>query len=296
MTGIVCLNKPGGITSFSAVSKVKGILGVKKAGHTGTLDPMATGVLPVAAGGATRFIELLPSGRKEYIANFSLGLTTDTLDITGEITGTYPVNSGPDDLKSVLALFRGEIEQIPPMYSAILKDGVRLYEFARKGIEIERTPRKVSIYSLELSGFDPDKNEYEIKVECSAGTYIRTLISDIGDKLSCGAVMTKLCRTGSNGFLLSQSYTIEQLEQLKKDDEIYKAVIPIEEILSNFNSITVTSAQATRFVNGGGLLRDRLREPLGEGLYRVYSTENVFLGIGEITDSNNELKVKKLYL
>ena len=196
MTGIICINKGKDITSFGVVSKVRGITCEKKAGHTGTLDPMATGVLPIMLGGATRFLNYLPDSDKGYRAKFLLGKTTDTLDITGEVTGEYDVAASIDDVESALVEFRGEIEQIPPMYSAVSVDGQRLYDLARKGIEVERQARKVEIKELSLCRELSNENEniYTIDVLCSKGTYIRTLIDDLGKKLGCGAVMTELER------------------------------------------------------------------------------------------------------
>lgn len=296
MTGIICLNKPQGITSFLAVAKVRRLLGEKKAGHTGTLDPMATGVLPIMLGGATRFLELLPSSNKSYRARLKLGITTDTLDITGTVRSGNKVVCDKSDVLAVLDFFKGEIMQVPPMYSAISKDGVRLYELARKGIEIEREERPVTIYSLELVWADENSGEYEIDVTCSSGTYIRTLISDIGEKLGCGAVMTQLCRTGANGFELCDCVTLEELENIVNHKEIEKHIISVEKTLSEYNELVVTQAQAKRFSNGGALAKDRIDECKAFGVYRVYSPEKVFLGVGEIKDGSDELSVKRVFV
>ena len=199
MTGFIILDKPEGITSFIGGAIVRRVTGEKKTGHTGTLDPIATGVLPVAVGGnAPRFIELLPSHDKGYRASFKLGTTTDTLDITGTVLSTCDNIPDEDEVKKAISHFQGAIEQLPPMYSAIKKDGKRLYELARQGIEVEREKRIVTIYSCEFVSFE--NGEYTIDVKCSKGTYIRSLISDIGEMLGCGAVMTALRRTLSNGF------------------------------------------------------------------------------------------------
>ena len=202
MTGIICVDKHEDITSFGVVAKIRGIMGQRKAGHTGTLDPMATGVLPIMLGGATRFLDYLPDSNKSYRATFMPGMTTDTLDITGTVTGRYPVTVQYGDVQEILQKFTGVIEQVPPMYSAKSVDGVRLYELARQGVEIQRQPCRVEIFSLEL--VDYSDNRYTIDVTCSKGTYIRSLIDDIGRELGCGAVMTSLCRTGAMGFDLSQ--------------------------------------------------------------------------------------------
>lgn len=295
MTGFVFLNKPEGITSFVASAKVRRLFGVKKAGHTGTLDPMATGVLPVAIGYATRFIELIESHDKAYRARFSLGKTTDTLDITGKVTGEYPVTATKADVLSVLGRFRGEISQVPPMYSALKKDGVRLYDLARQGVEIERESRRVTIYSLELTDAHEDKNEYEIEVYCSSGTYIRSLIDDIGQTLGCGAVMTALCRIKANGVPIERCYTFEELEILLQQGNIEKALTGVDSFLS-YDKIKISEAQAKRFSNGGGLDTNRFGGKKEPGLYLVYSPNDEFLGVGEIDREVTQLSVKRVFI
>ncbi len=210
MTGFINLYKPSGMTSFRCVSKVRGITGEKKAGHCGTLDPLAEGVLPIMLGGATRFLEFLPDSTKRYTAVMRLGLTTDTLDITGEVKTESPVSCGLEDILAVAEKYRGDILQVPPMFSALNKDGVKLYKLARKGVEVEREARPATISSLEISEA-PGENEYTLDIECSSGTYVRTLIDDIGRDLGCGAVMTSLIRTAAAGFEISSSYPSKRL-------------------------------------------------------------------------------------
>ena len=290
MTGIIPLKKGENITSFFAVNKARRIIGEKKCGHTGTLDPNATGVLPIAVGGATRFIELLPTHKKAYKATFKTGFCTDTLDIWGAVTETFDKKVNFEEIKTVALEFKGEIMQLPPMYSAIKRDGVRLYELARQGIEVERTPRKCEIYELIVS--EAEKGEYSLYCECSAGTYIRTLINDIGEKLGCGATMTSLCRTFACGIELSECFTLEELTDLKEKGEIEKAVIPLEKLLLEYPEIQVTENQAKRFSNGGSLMRERVRNVKENGIYRVYGNGE-FLGLGELTDT--DLLVKRVY-
>lgn len=290
MTGIIALKKGENITSFFAVNKVRRIIGEKKCGHTGTLDPNATGVLPIAAGGATRFIELLPTHKKAYMATFKTGVCTDTLDIWGEVTEVFDKNVTFDEIKQAALSFKGEIMQLPPMYSALKKDGVRLYELARQGIEVEREKRKCEIYELTVE--EAENGEYSLYCECSAGTYIRTLISDIGEKLGCGAVMTSLCRTYACGIELSECFTLEELQELKDKGELEKAIIPLDKLLLEYPQITVTENQAKRFSNGGSLMRDRLRGISENGLYRVYGNGQ-FLGLGEL--DNDNLNVKRVF-
>lgn len=292
MNGIIILNKEENITSFFACNKVKRLLSVKKAGHSGTLDPMATGVLTIALSSATRFLPLLPEHNKSYRATARLGLTTDTLDITGNILEKNEVNVTLPQLLSVAEEFKGEIEQIPPMYSALSKDGKKLYELARQGIEVEREPRKATVFSFEITDFKTD--EFTLKVECSSGTYVRTLIDDIGKRLGCGAVMTALERTVANGFDISQSHTLAEIEKAVKDGNAQDLIIPVDQCFKDFPSVCVTNAQATRFSNGGVLFLDRLKGITKDGVYRVYSPENRFLGLGETDKEQNLLIIKRI--
>ncbi|MCH5320576.1 MAG: tRNA pseudouridine(55) synthase TruB [Eubacterium sp.] len=293
MTGIICINKDKDITSFGVVSKVRGITGERKAGHTGTLDPMATGVLPVMLGGATRFLDYLPDSDKGYRASFVLGKTTDTLDITGNVTGEYEVNVTQQEILKVLDSFKGVISQIPPMYSAVSVDGKRLYDLARQGIEVERQARQVEIKKLEL--VDVKDGEYTIDVLCTKGTYIRTLIDDIGKTLGCGAVMTGLIRTLAMGLTLDDSITLDELQR-RKDNGIGfdDVVIDLEKLFECYDKVYVSQAQARRFSNGGALAIDRIKKKLADGIYRVYSQDGLFLGIGEADNQKQELSVKRL--
>lgn len=292
MTGIICLDKPRNMTSFTAVKRASRILGVKKAGHTGTLDPMATGMLVVMLGHCTRFIELLPEHRKSYTARVKLGITTDTLDITGTVLSEKAVNVSFDELIKASNRFKGEILQTPPMYSALKKDGERLYDLARRGIETEREKRKITVEKLRI--YDFDGIEFSMDVTCSAGTYIRSLCDDIGSALGCGAVMTDLRRTSANGFDIENAVTLEELEELVKENSLTDKLVPIETALFSYPEITVTSPQANRFRNGGELAYERLHKNLNIGIYRVYSPENEFLGLGEILTKKGSLTVRRV--
>ncbi len=280
------------MTSFDAVAAVRRITREKKCGHSGTLDPMATGVLPVFIGGATRFIELLSVHDKTYTAGFRLGAVTDTLDITGKVMKEREVAVGYNEVCALLPEFTGKILQTPPMYSAISKNGVRLYELARKGIEIEREAREITIHSLSITSFNEAAGEYTIDVSCSAGTYIRSLISDIGERLGCGAVMTSLRRTSSNGFSLSDALTPGQLSEAFSRGDL-SFVRGVDAVLSDYPEITVTQPQAVRFFNGGELDITRLRLPCEGVFYRMYSPEGAFLGIGE--KSGGQMLVKRVF-
>lgn len=293
MTGIIPLKKEMNITSFFAVNKLRRIVGEKKAGHTGTLDPNATGVLPVAFGGATRFIELLPTHEKAYRATFKLGMETDTLDIWGNVTKTCDKTVAPQEVIALKDKFLGEIMQLPPMYSALKKDGVRLYELARRGEEVEREPRKCTIFELDIT--EGKDGEYNLFCRCSAGTYIRTLISDIGNELGTGAVMTSLERTYACGVNLVECYTLDEISRLSEEGRLNEAVIPVDKLLESYPALNVTDNQAVRFRNGGSLMADRVRELKSHGMYRVYG-KNEFLGIGEYLPDSDSLTVKRVYV
>lgn len=294
VTGFVFLDKAEGMTSFFAASRLRRVFSTKKVGHTGTLDPMATGVLPVAVGGATRFIDFIPDSDKSYRAKFLLGKTTDTLDITGQVLEENQVNVSREDIERIIPEFTGEIFQLPPMYSALKKDGVRLYDLARQGIEVEREKRKITVYSLSLTSYESE-NEYEIEVSCSKGTYIRSLIDDIGKKLGCGAVMTALCRTKANGVDISECITLEKLTELLEKEEQGTALHSVDRMLP-YDIIKVTDNQAKRFSNGGELDTERLKITPEAGLYRVFSYQDRFLGLGEITEDKKQLRVKRVFV
>ena len=287
MTGVVFLDKPEGMTSFVAANRVKRILGAKKAGHTGTLDPMATGVLVVMLGGATRFIDFLPTHDKSYDATVKLGITTDTLDTQGTVLSQSPCNVSTAQFEKAMLNFSGEIQQVPPMYSALKKDGKKLYELARQGIEVERESRKVNIYSLRLTSSDEEKQEFSFSVDCSAGTYVRSLASDIGESLGCGAALSALRRTAAHGVKITQC---KCLEEITPED-----IVRLDSLLP-YPDITVSPAQAKRFCNGGELDINRLHQELKPGLYKVYSPEKDFLGLGEIAQNSSVLAIKRLYV
>lgn len=296
MTGIICLDKQEHMTSFSTVARARRIVGEKKAGHAGTLDPMATGILPVLFGGATRFMEFLPVHDKGYRARIQLGMTTDTLDTTGTVLTRSGVRVSKAQVEQALAAFRGDILQVPPMYSALSKNGVRLYELARRGEEVERQARSVTIYRLELTEFDGQTQECTLNVLCSKGTYIRSLADDLGRMLGCGAVMSGLRRTYAVGFSLEDCVTLDTLSELAQQGKLSQCMIPLERALAAYPSLSVTQAQAVRFANGGALDADRLRfAEKRDGLFRVYSPDERFLGLGELLPGERELKVRRVF-
>ncbi|MBS4917252.1 MAG: tRNA pseudouridine(55) synthase TruB [Clostridiales bacterium] len=297
MNGILCIDKPQDFTSFDVVAVMKRLLCTRKVGHTGTLDPMATGVLPILAGSATRAAELLPSHDKEYEAGFQLGITTDTQDIWGTVVESRPVFSKKDEIQALLPRFTGEILQLPPMYSAVKKDGKRLYELARQGIQMEREARKVTVFTLALTGAREETGEYTLSISCSAGTYVRTLIHDLGQALGCGAVMTSLRRTKACGFSLDDCLTLEEARALSEKGTLGDRLLPVDAGLSGYPAVQVTDAQFTRFRNGGALFLARVNQaPKTHGAFvRVYDSKGKFAGLGMVDENAQELKVKRIF-
>lgn len=234
MEGIIIVNKPQDWTSFDVVAKIRSLTRVKKVGHSGTLDPMATGVLPVFIGrGATKTIEQFIGGNKGYIAEMTLGITTDTLDATGTVTNKQNVLFQLSKVISTLAQYQGEIEQVPPMHSAVKIKGKRLYKLARKGITVKREPRKVAIHQIKLINYEVIQYpKVTFEVMCSKGTYIRQLVSDIGDDLGCGAHLSKLMRTYAHPFHITQAVNMDTIITLAKISKLRTIVTPVEGVLS----------------------------------------------------------------
>lgn len=298
MNGLLILDKPQGFTSFDVVAVMRRICGQKKIGHTGTLDPMATGVLPLLLGTATRAQSLAPNTDKEYEAGFRLGLTTDTQDITGTIREKRPVSVARAELEAAAETFRGEILQVPPMFSAVQRDGVRLYDLARRGIEVEREARPVVIHRLDVLRYEESTGEGTMRVRCSKGTYIRTLCHDIGEKLGCGGVMTSLRRTAACGFLLSDSVTLEEARALAETGRLMERVTPVDGLFARYPAVRVSTAQAKRFANGGALdlIRTSVSGKSEDGArMRVYAPDKRFLGLGAVDLAKAQLKVLKLF-
>ncbi len=289
MQGLLLIDKPEGITSFGAVAKVKKLTGVKRVGHTGTLDPMATGVLPILVGRPTVLQSYILNADKEYVASVRLGITTDTLDITGNILEERSVAISEDELKEAANRFLGEIFQTPPMYSAIKKEGVRLYELARKGKEVERAARQVTIKELEI--FDFDGQSFKMRVLCSKGTYIRTLADDIGKKLGTGATLTALKRTKTAGFSIKDCVSLEELTSENAQSFLKSSELAV----ANYKSINVSLKQAVRFSNGGELSSDRVRNYIAKENEIVRVVYNgIFVGLGEFIAQSGVIKPKAL--
>lgn len=295
MNGIIIIDKPENYTSFDVIAVLRKKLHQKKIGHMGTLDPMATGVLPILLGETAKFQIFTNHNDKEYTAKMQLGIVTDTLDITGKIISITDSLVKREEFQNALKIFEGEILQTPPMFSAIKKGGQKLCDLARKGVEIYREKRKITIKSLKLLEFDEKNQTAVIKVLCSQGTYIRSLCDDIGKHLNCGAAMSSLRRTRSNGFCEDTSITLETLQTLDIEEIQKKYVLPTEYLFKNNIKINVTTAQAQRFLNGGALSRDRIftnKSAKNFDICRVYCNEN-FIGLGKIIDETNEIKVLK---
>lgn len=296
MDGIMVINKPENYTSFDVVAVMRKLLKTKKVGHAGTLDPMATGVLPILAGNATKIQNLLQGSSKEYRAKFRLGLRTDTEDTSGKILKKNPVNVNAEALKKVISAFVGEIKQVPPMYSAIRKDGVRLYSLARQGIKVNREKRVITIDDIKLENYNEEMQEATMRVRCSKGTYIRTLCADIGNQLGCGATMSKLERTRVGSFTLEKSITLDRAKELASENKLDKLLLSIDSVLSKYNAVKVTDAQTVRFLNGGGLALDRIsiKDAQDSQKLKVYGTDGKLLGLGIVNVTKKEMSVYKL--
>ena len=266
--GIVIIDKPADWTSMDVCAKIRGILREKRVGHGGTLDPMATGVLPVFVGQATRAVEFAENGKKEYVAGLRLGLVTNTQDVSGETLETHPVTVSPADVEQAMAAFLGDIQQIPPMYSAIKINGQKLYDLARKGKTVERKPRSITIYELELLE-QVNETDYLIRCVCSKGTYIRTLCHDIGAKLGCGGTLYSLRRTMAAGFTLDQAVSIEDVQE--KGESL---LLPTDRFFDEYPALTLTDARQDKMCRCGNPLH---LQGVKNGTYRVYGANGDFL-------------------
>lgn len=286
VNGIILLNKPLGISSNAALQKVRWIFRAQKGGHTGALDPLATGLLPICLGEATKFSHYLLQANKSYITTIQLGATTTTADAEGEVLTEFAVPAlSPEIIEKAVAGLRGDIMQVPPMFSALKKDGRPLYELARAGIEIDRPARPVTIHELELLSFTQDT--IDLKVSCSKGTYIRTLAEDIGTALGSGAYVKSLHRTQTGHFVLDESITIEYLESLS-EQERDALLLPVFESIKHFPRVQLDDGEDFYFCRGQSVMVGN--EPVGESL--VFAHER-FLGVGNVTDER-QVQPKRL--
>jgi len=274
--GIIIIDKSQGWTSMDVCAKLRGIFREKRIGHAGTLDPMATGVLPIFIGRATRAVEFASEGEKEYVAGLKLGVVTNTQDTSGEILEERAVSVSQEDLEAVLPTFRGDIQQIPPMYSAIKINGKKLYELARKGREVERAPRPVTIHSLTIEE-QTGPSDFILRVRCSKGTYVRTLCHDIGQALGCGGTMSSLRRTMAAGFSLEQAVTLEQVQQAEDPAAL---LLSVDAYFSHYPSLTVPAAVEKKIRNGMTVVLPNV----APGNYRVYGEQGDFLALCRSAD------------
>lgn len=286
MNGIIVIDKPQGKSSHDMVSFMRRLTKIRRIGHTGTLDPMATGVLPLCIGIATKAADMLTLSDKAYRAEFVLGKTTDTLDAEGEILSECEVEVSESEIRTVIESFVGEIEQVPPMYSAIKLNGKKLYELAREGIEVERKVRHVKINSIDIIEIDINENRAVIEVSCSKGTYIRTLCDDIGKKLGCGAYMTALRRIKTGCFTIDDAYTVDEIEKMAQDGVLEEKLKSVDGLFMEYSAITLNEKQTKSIKNG---VRMSWRGKAEGEMLRLYDNEGKFLCISQIEDGRLKL-------
>ena len=288
--GVLLIHKPYGITSFDVVARVRRLYGTKKVGHTGTLDPIATGLLPVLVGRAVKASEFLTEKDKEYVAGLRLGLTTDTEDITGTVLSASEAIPDSETVFRTARQFTGEIMQIPPMYSALKVGGEKLVDLARKGVVIERQARPITVHELDIEGSGAD---YTMRVFCSKGTYIRTLCADIGSKLGCGGVMTSLIRTKTGAFSLENAHTLEELETLSLSER-EKLLLPTELLFTHLSTVRLSEFFAKLSRNGCEIYQKKIGTDFPLGTMLRVCDKNGFYAVGEIREYPEGSAVKLL--
>lgn len=292
INGVICINKPQDFTSFDVVATMRRAAGTRKIGHGGTLDPMATGVLPIYIGRAAKTADLNPVSDKKYRATFRLGVTTDTEDVWGKVLTEDEKPVTLAEITDAVKAMQGDIMQMPPMYSAVKINGKRLYDLARQGIEVERAARPVTVYSIELSDYDRQNRTGTLDIHCSKGTYIRTIISDIGKKLGTGAIMTSLCRTMAAGFTLSDCHDIEKLRNMPPEDTA-KLVLPTERVFSCYDEVSLDDAQKKLFMNGMILDCGRMGISYPADTRLRLKHGDTFIGVAKVNEENG---LKSVYL
>ena len=274
MNGILLVDKPQDWTSHDVVAKLRGVFGERRIGHSGTLDPLATGLLVVFLGRATKAVEFSEAAEKEYVAHLRLGMVTDTQDITGSVISTSDSVPGRAEVETVLRQFCGEIQQIPPMYSAIKINGQKLYDIARRGGEVERRPRRITIQALSLLG--EENGDYVLRIRCSKGTYIRTVCHDIGQALGCGGVMTALRRTRVGAYDVQNAYSVSVLSQMERD-AAESLLLPLDSVFSDYEAVNLSPENEAHCRNG----RD-FSLAIPDGQYRLYGTDDQFLMFADV--------------
>lgn len=298
VNGIINIYKEAGFTSHDVVAKLRGIVKQKKIGHTGTLDPDATGVLPVCLGNATKLCDMLTDKSKEYEACMLLGVTTDTQDMSGKVLENKQISCTQEEAREAVLSFIGEYDQIPPMYSAIKVNGKKLYELARNGIEIERKPRRVEISHIEI--LECSLPEIHFRVTCSKGTYIRTLCADIGDKLGCGAAMKSLIRTRVGTFVIEEAWKLSEVEKMVAEGKLLEHVIAPDRVFMEYPKVKVKSVFEKALANGNKLGLNQVtfekENTLQEGeLIRVYNSGDIFTGVYTYMAEEKCLKPYKMF-
>ncbi len=294
-SGLIIINKPNGITSHDVVSRVRRLFLTRQVGHTGTLDPMAEGVLPVLVGRATKAAEFLASEDKKYRAKIKLGITTDTEDTSGKILSTSENIPSAHEFRHAAASFVGEIEQYPPMYSALKVDGEKLVNLARRGITVKRESRKVFIYSLEIVDMSTDGSEYTLDIHCSKGTYIRTLCADIGQALGCGGAMSALLRLSSGKYDISAAHRIENLEKLDYEQRV-QLLLPPQDIFSEYPAITLPAFYARLAHSGAQIYQSKINASYDIGQkVRMYDNDG-FFALGEVREYKEGSAIKPIKL
>jgi tRNA pseudouridine55 synthase len=283
INGIIVVDKPAGWTSHDVVAKLRGILKEKRIGHGGTLDPMATGVLPVFIGRATRAAEFAENAEKEYIAGLRLGIVTDTQDTTGNTLSTFEASATADQLMAVARRFLGAQKQIPPMYSAIKQNGKKLYELARQGIEVPRPARDVHISEIEL--LESKENEFLLRIACSKGTYIRTICHDIGQALGCGGVMSSLRRTKAGAFTIGSAHRLDEVQAAVTSGETGKILKPVDTMFSAYKAIALSETETRKCKNGAAIQAGKTPD----GTYRLYGPDNEFLALAKMVSNETHI-------
>lgn len=294
MTGVLLVDKPAGFTSFDVIAKLRGVTRTRKIGHSGTLDPMATGVLPLFFGGATKVCSVLQNEDKRYVAKLRFGMTTDTQDITGKVLSETPSSVTEEEFRKAVSGFVGEQKQTPPMYSAVKVGGRALYDLARKGLEVERAQRDIVIYSIAVLGFDTGAQTAEIEVACGKGTYIRALIDDLGKALGCGAVMTALRRTEAGGFKIEECLTLDEIIALMAEGKLEEAMKPAERLFDGLPRLVLCEFDKKLYRNGVPLELAKRGWGGVPGDIAVYDKDGALLGISYMDEENNELRLRKM--
>ncbi|MBR3952463.1 MAG: tRNA pseudouridine(55) synthase TruB [Oscillospiraceae bacterium] len=294
MTGILPVKKPAGFTSFDVIGKLRGVVKTRKIGHSGTLDPMATGVLPLFFGGATKCCDILPNEDKRYVADIKFGIVTDTQDTTGRVLEEKESHVSKKEFEHVISGFIGKQMQTPPMYSAVKINGRPLYDLAREGKTVERAQKEIEVYDIKLLEFDEHAQTAKIEVSCGKGTFIRTLINDMGEKLGCGASMSALERTMAAGFDISECYTIGDIEEMMREGTFEEHLMPVERLFEGLPRLVLSDFDKRLYRSGVPLELEKRGWSGISGNIAVFDREGMLLGISFMDEEENELKLRKM--